>query len=106
MTKNDERKEIYISNEVLDKFIREINAFGGDDYQLMRVYGAMKKRNGEDIVMMYESADVSKYARYLIQNGLADTELDFDFSLPINYFKLLLSKCTADRDTKTYVRRA
>lgn len=88
--RDEEDKELFISQEVIEKFKKEYHDHKDDINMVMKKYKALKYRNGNiPVVIQYDGADPSRYQKWLEREGLADIDLFFDFSLPINYFLIL-----------------
>ncbi len=74
------------------KFNEEYARNGRDLYRMACTFMAMKKRGENFVVMRYEGYDIGKYQAMLEKHGLADPDLFYDFSVPLNYFYMLLNR--------------
>lgn len=89
---SEEKEKIFISQQVLDRFRDELLKLNGNFNKLCGVFLATKNDESGKVISVFKYDDPSKYQKYIESHYLADLDLFFDFTYPINYFKILLSR--------------
>lgn len=89
-----EKEPLYISKGVLDRFRLELKKHHNDFDELCATFRAVRMRSHADqkmrtIESICRFDDPVGYQKMLERHGLADLDLFYDFTYPINYFRVL-----------------
>lgn len=92
--KSDEKGQIFISQQVLDRFRLELKKHHNDFDELCATFRAVRMgshagQKMRTIESICRFDDPVGYQKMLERHGLADLDLFYDFTYPINYFRVL-----------------